>query len=60
MAEFLSWVQGNWTGIIAAIGGIVGVYFTVATFRQAAEKADREEYATLVQQHQVLWKEARE
>jgi hypothetical protein len=56
MAEFISWVRDNWAGVLATIGGIVGV----ATFRQAAEKADRDEYAMLVQQHNALGAEARE
>lgn len=60
MAGFISWFQANWATFIGTIGAIIGACFTVAAFRQTAEKADRDEYAHLADQHQVLWKEARE
>jgi hypothetical protein len=60
MAEFISWVQGNWATIIGSVVAVVGVFFTMVTFRQSAEKADREDYTNLAEQHQVLWKEARD
>ena len=60
MAGFISWFQANWATFFGTIGAIIGACFTVAAFRQTAEKADRDEYSTLVEQHHALWAEARE
>lgn len=59
MAEFIYWFESNWSNFIAGTVAILSLLITVATFRQAADKADAEEYAMLAQQHQIIWVEAR-
>jgi len=60
MAEFLSWIQDNWAEVVTAIGIIVGVFFTVASFCQKIKKENKDEEYALLQEHKELWRGANE
>jgi hypothetical protein len=58
MADFLSWVQSNWSSTIGAAGIIGSLCYTAASFRQDSKARQVSNLLALDERHRVLWNDA--
>jgi len=60
MTSFLSWVQGNWSSVIGAVGIIGSLLFTAGYFRDDSRNRLVTNLLAIEQRHRSLWSEAQQ
>ena len=60
MTGFLSWVQGNWSSVIGAVGIIGSLLFTAGYFRDDSRNRLVTNLLAIEQRHRSLWSEAQQ
>jgi hypothetical protein len=60
MMGFLSWVQGNWSSFIGAVGIIGSLLFTAGYFRDDSKNRLVTNLLAIEQRHRSLWGEAQQ
>lgn len=58
MAGFISWVQGNWSSVVGAVGIIGSLLFTAASFRADGRNRQVTNLLAISEWHRNLWSEA--
>ena len=60
MAAFLSWVQGNWSSFVGAVGIIGSLLFTAAYFREDSKNRLVTNLLAIEDRHRAFWSEAQQ
>jgi len=60
VAETIAWIEINWFQVVQTVGIMCGLWFTAASFRQAAKAKEAKNILALSEQHRALWSEARQ
>lgn len=60
MAAFFSWIQGNWSSVVGAVGIIGSWFYSAAYFRADAQNRLVANLMAIEERHRSFWREAKE